>query len=105
MLLLQLRSGDIGKNLGPKKSSVVKFCHWNLNGLAVHAFVKIPFVEALITTYNLDIICLSETFLDSIIPQNDQNININGYSLLRMGHPSNSKGGGVWLHYKDICLW
>ena len=53
------------------------FCHWNLNGLAAHEFVKIPLIEAIITTRNFDIISLSETFLDSTIPQNDQNININ----------------------------
>ena len=53
------------------------FCHWNLNGLAAHEFVKIPLIEAIITTHNFDIISLSETFLDSTIPQNDQNININ----------------------------
>ena len=53
------------------------FCHWNLNGLAAHEFVKIPLIEAIITTHNFDIISLSKTFLDSTIPQNDQNININ----------------------------
>ena len=53
------------------------FCHWNLNGLAAHEFVKIPLIEAIITTHNFDIISLSKTFLDSTIPQNEQNININ----------------------------
>ena len=53
------------------------FCHWNLNGLAAHEFAKIPLIEAIITTHNFDIISLSETFLDSTISQNDQNININ----------------------------
>ena len=31
-----LISGDIETKPGPKKSSVIKFCHWNLNGLAAH---------------------------------------------------------------------
>ena len=34
-----LISGDIETKPGPKKSSVIKFCHWNLNGLAAHDFV------------------------------------------------------------------
>ena len=72
--LLLLRAGDIETNPGPKKS--IKFCHWNLNGLAAHGFVKIPLIEAFINTHNFDIICLSETFLDSTIPQNDEIINI-----------------------------
>ena len=35
-----LISGDIETKPGPKKSSVIKFCHWNLNGLAAHDFVQ-----------------------------------------------------------------
>ena len=93
--LLLLRSGDVETNPGPKKSSVIKFCHWNLNGLAAHDFLKVSLIEAFITTHNFDIICLSETFLDSTVSQDDENIMINGYSLLRADHPSNSKRGGV----------
>ena len=44
---------------------------------------------------------LSETFLGSTIPQNDEKINIKGYSLLRADHPGNSKRGGVCLYYKE----
>ena len=84
---LLLRSGDVETNLGPKKSSVIKFCHWNLNGLAAHDFLKVSLIEAFITTHNFDIICLSETFLDSTVSQHDENIMIKGYSLLRAEQP------------------
>ena len=50
------------------------------------------------TTHNFGIICLSETFLDSRVSQHDENIMINGY-LLKVDHPSNSKSGGVCLHF------
>ena len=99
--LLLLRSGDVETNPGPKKSSVIKFCHWNLNGLAAHDFLKVSLIEAFITTHNFDIICLSETFLDSTVSQHDEDIMINGYSLLRVDHPSNSKRGGVCLYFKE----
>ena len=46
--LLLLRAGDIETNPGPKKP--IKFCYWNLNGLAAHGFVKIPLIEAFIKT-------------------------------------------------------
>ena len=46
--------------------------------------------------------CLSETFLDSSIPNVDNRINIAGYSLLRADHPSNTKKGGVCVYYKDF---
>ena len=57
--MLLLESGDIKINPGPGRSSFVKFCHWNLNGLAAHNFAKIFLIEAFITTHNFDIICLS----------------------------------------------
>ena len=86
--LLLLLSGDIEVNPGPKPSSNVKFCYWNLNDLAVHDFIKVPLVAASITINNFDIVCLSETFLDSTTPNDAVNIQINGYSLLRSDHPN-----------------
>ena len=99
--ILLVNSGDIETNPGPRKSSPIKFCHWNLNGLAAHAFIKVPLIEAFITTHNFDIFCLSEIFLDSTIDLNDENINIDGYSILRADHPSNNKRGGVGIYFKQ----
>ena len=101
-ILLLIRSGDIETNPGPKKQSCLKFFHWNLNGLAAHDFIKLPLIEAYIATNNFDIVCLSETFLDSSIPNDDHRINIAGYSLLRADHPSNTKKGGFCIYYKDF---
>ena len=56
--LLLLLSGDIEVNL---QYHNIKFCHWNLNGLAAHDFIKLPLMEAFIATSNFDIVCLSET--------------------------------------------
>ena len=52
-------------------------------------------IEAYIATNNFDIVCWSETFLDSIISNDDKRIKIGGYLLLRVDHPSNTKKGGV----------
>ena len=99
--ILLVNSGDIGANPGPRKSSPIKFCHWNLNGLAAHDFIKAPLIEAFISTHDFDILCLSETFLDSTIDLNDENINIDGYSILRADHPSNNKRRGVCIYFKQ----
>ena len=37
-----------------------------------------------ITIYNYDVICLSETYLDSSIPSDDNNLEIPGYDLIRV---------------------
>ena len=84
-------SGDTETNPGPEKSCAIKFCHCNLNGLAAHEFVKVPLIKAFITLHNFDIVCLSETFLDSARHHNDENNNINSCSLLRVDHPNNIK--------------
>ena len=89
--MLLLESGNTETNMGPRKS-LITFCHWNLNVLAAHAFVK---MEAFITTHNFNAICLSETFLYLSIDIIDTRITINGYSLLRADHPSHTKRSGV----------
>ena len=99
--ILLVNSGAIETNPDPKKSSPIKFCHWNLNGLAAHDFIKVPLIEAFIPTHNFDFLCLSETFLDSTIDLNDENMNIHDYSILRADHPSNNKRKGVCIYFKQ----
>ena len=77
---LLLKSGDIESNPGPCKSSALKFCHWNLNGLAAHEITKLYLLEGYIDVNTLS---------------------IPGYSMMRADHPSNTKRGGVCLYYKE----
>ena len=44
---------------------------------------------------------MSETFLDSTVDLNDENINIDGYSTLRADHTSKNKHGAVCIHFKQ----
>ena len=97
---LLLCCSDIEKIPGPKYSSL-KLCHWNLNGLTAHDSIKISLFQAYIIQNNFDIICLSETFLNYSIQTNDGRISIDGYSLIRADHPSDSKRGGVCIYYKE----
>ena len=48
------------------------------------------------------IICIPETFLNNTYEDND--VNLNGYSLLGADHQSNAKGGGVCIYYKDLTI-
>ena len=69
--LLLLLSGNIETNYGPKGSSNIKFCHWNLNGLTAHDFIKVPLGEAFITSIvislNVFVLTLISFFLTSTI--------------------------------------
>ena len=72
-----------------------------LNGLAAHNFNKVSLQQALSATHDYDIICFSETFLDSSISNDDRRINIKGYDLQQAEHPCNKKRGGVCMYYKE----
>ena len=47
--------------------------------------------------------CVSETYLNSIFPFDDDNLDIPGYIMVRADHPANSKGLDVCMYYKN-CL-
>ena len=76
-------SGDIKMNPGPKPSSCNKcfICHWNLNSISAHNFMKLSLLRAYISFHNFDILCLSETCLDSTIFSNNSNLTTPGYDL------------------------
>ena len=95
--LLLLRSGDVETNPGPKKLSVIKFCHWNLNSIADYFLNRRFYYHSQLT----QIICLSETFLDFTLYQHDENVMISGYWLSRADHSSNSKRGEACLYFKE----
>ena len=63
-------------------------------------FTKVSLLSAYISVHKFDIICLSETYLNSEIPSDDQNLEIPGHNLVREDHPSNSKRGGACVYYK-----
>ena len=98
-----LISGDIESNPGPENrcNQNISFCHWNLNGKAANNFVKISLLEAYNTVHDFDVICISETFLDSDYSSDDQRLNIQGYVMIRSDHPSDTKRGGVCMYYKE----
>ena len=96
-------SGDIETNPGPitNHSKGFTICHWNLNSIATDNFVKIPILESYAITHKFDLICLTETFLDSSYSNDDPRLQLTGYSLLRVDHPMNMKRGGVCIYYKE----
>ena len=99
-VLLILR-GDFEPNTGPEKNkSHITFCHWNLNGLMTHNFIKLSLLQTLAITNHYDIICLTGTFLDASFSYDNDRISIPGYNLLCADHPSNTKRGDVCIYYR-----
>ena len=98
-------SGDVELNPGPRPNSCQSFsvCHWNLNSITAHIFLKLFLLKAYNAIYSYDIICLSETYLDSETLSGDDHLALPGYNLIRAAHPSNQKRGGTCIYYKN-CL-
>ena len=102
-LIISNRSGEgYWKNPGPKPNSCQSFSisHWNLNSISTDNFLKLTILRAYITVHGFEVICLSETYLDSSILHDDDNLQISGYNLYNEDHPLNVKRGGVCIYYK-----
>ena len=48
-------------------------CHWNLNNIAAHNFIKVDLLKAYLSVYEMGIICLFETYLVSSVSRDDDN--------------------------------
>ena len=96
-------SGDVQLNPGSKdkSSSVFSICRYNLNCIKSHSYAKVSLLEANIAAQKFDILCISETYPDSSTAYGDGNLEISGYNLIRSDQPSNKKGGGVCIYYKN----
>ena len=86
-------SGDIEENPAPKPNSCeyLSTCHWNLNSMSAHNFIKLSLLRADISVNKIDIICLSETYLDSSISSDNDNLELPGCNLVRADNPTNAK--------------
>ena len=98
-------SDDIELNSGPKhkQDQSLSICHWNLNSIPAHSFQKLELLQGYISSNKVDILCLSETFLNSDISCDDNNLQLPGFDLIRIDHASNTKRGGACIYYGN-CL-
>ena len=68
--LLLMLSGDVEINPGPLSNCKEYFSiyHWNLNYISAHDCSKLILLKGYIMLHIFDIICLSQTYLDSTTP-------------------------------------
>ena len=102
-ILILLILDGIHPNPGPQKCKDHNFSvfFWNLNSLPVNNFFKLSLLSTYNCIYQYDLICLSETFLDSSISSNDERLSLEGYDMIRVDHPNNVKRGGVCVYIKN----
>ena len=102
--ILILLSADVELNPGPKRASTsnISMSHWTLNSISAHNYTKLFLLKAYIAIHKFDIICLSETYLNSSTTSDDDDLAISGYNLIRSDHPSNNERGGACNYYKNF---
>ena len=73
-----LLSGDIKINSGPKPTSKasLSICYWNLNSISAHNYAKLSLLRGYLAFHKFDIICLSETYLNSSNLPDDETLEI-----------------------------
>jgi hypothetical protein len=103
--LLLLRCGDVHPHPGPTfTNKSLSICHINIQSVYLisekgHERRKINEIEMdLVNNMEIDIICLSETWLKPIIKDSD--IDINGYSIKRKDRLV-TRAGGVGMYIND----
>ena len=87
---------------GPKDKHCLSICHYNINSIAAHNFAKLSSLEAFNAVHNFDVICISESYLDSSFSSDDSALALKGYKLVRADHPLDIKRGGTCIYYKEI---
>ena len=97
---LLLKCGDIETEPGPQlRNNNLNICYWNIGGLPTDNYIKKINLEAFLSNRKFDIVMIGETHLKNDINNND--LQIEGYTLIRCDHPSNAALGGVCVYYKS----
>ena len=76
-----------------KQDQSLSICHWNLNTIPACNSQKLELLQGHIWSNKVNILCLSETFVNSGISCNDNNLQLRGFNLIRADHPCNTKKG------------
>ena len=71
--------GDTELNPGPQLSSFKYFsiCHWNLNSITSHHILKVKLLAAYNVMHKFNIICISESYLNSDTSSNNDCVTSN----------------------------
>ena len=98
---ITILSGDIETRPNPKhwfSSQGLTICHCNLYSLSSHMYKKVSLMSAYIFVHKFDVICPSQTYLNSETSPDGDNLEITGYNIIRQDHPSKTKRRAVCVY-------
>ena len=85
ILLILFVCGGFELNPGPKNRNScynLSICHWDLNSITALNFAKVNLLQAYNSIHDFDMICLSESYLHSTVPSDNDNLYIRDYKLV-----------------------
>ena len=85
----------------PERKTCLLICHRNISSISAYDYSQLFLLNSGSSLHKFDIICLSETNLDSNTSLDDDNLEISGYTLVCSNHASNTKRGGLCLYFKN----
>ena len=88
------RDIELGSGPEEKQDQSLSICHWNLNSIPTYNFQKLELLEDYTSRKKIDILRLSETFVNSDFSCDENNFQLSGFYLIKADHPSNIKRGG-----------
>ena len=68
---------------------------------AAYSLMKISNLSAYSSHNKYDAVCLWKHWLDSSTLCHDNKLEMPDYTLVRTDHPSNSKGSGICIYYRN----
>ena len=101
LLILLSDEVEINPGLTSTSKASLSICHWNLNSVFAHNYVKLSLLTAYLVFHKSDIICPSETYPNSSNSPDDDTLDISENSLVRSDHPFNSRREGVCIYCKN----
>ena len=103
MLLISFVCGDVELIVCPENRNCgynCPICHWNLHSITAHNFAIVNLLQAFNAIHDFDMICLPESYLDSFVSYDNDNLHIRDYKLVRADRPGNIKTG-VCVYFEE----
>ena len=91
---------------GPRPNPCPSFsiCHWNLNSLTAHNYLEVSLLRAYVAIRKFDVVCLSETYLNSFNLSDDHNFNLLGCNVAMGQSPikyKKTEKGSVCIYFRN----
>ena len=71
------------------------------NHVTHHNYEKVNLLGAYNTVSKFDMICISESYLDSSLSSDSEQLSIEGYKLVRNDYPGSLRRGGACVYFRE----